>query len=238
VPPPKAFAIAGGDVELAARDGRIFSGYRALPQGARRPGVLLLTEMFGVTGPMRAAADGFARAGYPTLAPNLFWRVEPPGVLAYEGPERAQAWDRLRDFDEAGAVEDMGRAAERLRAEPSCSGPIAAVGFCMGGRLAVLAALELGVDAAVSYYGLGISRYGDRLAALTGAVQLHYGLADEHVPAAEVEAVTRAAAADPHVAIFGYPDAGHSFCNAARPMYDPAAAALAHARTLALLEAL
>ncbi|MBI3515304.1 MAG: dienelactone hydrolase family protein [Proteobacteria bacterium] len=233
-----AHAITQNELGLDVRDGRTFAGYYAAPVGARGPGVLLLTEMFGVTGPMRAAADDFARAGFPTLVPNLFWRAPLPGVLAYEGPERAQAFERLRGFDHATAIDDMRRGAAVLRAQAACAEPHAAIGFCMGGRLAVLAALEIGVDAAVSYYGLGISTDGARLAGLGCPVQLHYGLADEHVPPAEVAAVARAAAGNPRIEIFRYPDAGHSFCNPVRPTYDPAAAALAFERARTLLDRL
>ena len=227
--------IAQGELPLGARDDRRFVGYHAAPIDARGPGVLLLSEMFGVTGPMRAAADAFARAGFPTLVPNLFWRATPGGVLAYEGAERAQAFERLAGFDSDDAVADMRTAAGALRDQAACHGGLAAVGFCMGGRLAVLAALELGLDAAVSYYGLGISRDGARLGGLACPVQLHYGLQDEHVPLSEIDAVARAATGNPRIEIFRYAGAGHSFCNAARPTHDPIAAALAHDRTLALL---
>ena len=231
-------AITRGELGIDTRGSQPFAGYYAAPVDARGPGVLLLTEMFGVTGPMRAAADDLARAGFPTLTPNLFWRGEPSGALAYEGHERAEAFARLAAFDHMTAIADMRRAATVLRAQPACAGPLAALGFCMGGRLAVLAALDGGVDAAISYYGLGISADGARLAGLGCPVQLHYGLADEHVPAAEVDAVTTAAAGNPRVEIFRYPGAGHSFCNPARPMYDPAAAALALERGRTLLAGL
>lgn len=228
-------AIIQRDLDLGGEAGRRFTGYGAAPAAARGPGVLLLTEMFGVTEPMRAAADAFARAGFPTVAPNLFWRGAPSGVLAYEGPERAQAFERLATFDTTTALDDMRSAAAALRAQPACTGPIAAVGYCMGGRLAVLAALDLGVAAAVSYYGLGISRDAPRLAGLACPVQLHYGLRDEHVPAAEIAAVAEAAAGHPRIEIFRYAETGHSFCNPARPTYAPAAAALAFDRAVALL---
>jgi carboxymethylenebutenolidase len=232
---PHAHAITRHELTLEVRGERSFAAYCAAPVDTRGPGVLLLTEMFGVTGPMRAAADDLARAGFPTLAPNLFWRGAPSGVLAYEGPERAQAFARLQAFDTAGAIADMRRAAAALSDQAACAGPLAAVGFCMGGRLAVLAALELGVAAAISYYGLGISTDAARLAGLECPIQLHYGLADEHVAAAEVAAVADAVAGNPRIEIFRYPGAGHSFCNPARPMYDPAAAALALARGRGLL---
>jgi carboxymethylenebutenolidase len=230
--------ITQRELTLSADERRTFTGYYAAPAQPRGPAILLLSEMFGVTGPMRAAADGFARAGFAALAPNLFWRAAPAGVLAYEGPERAQAFARLAGFDTDAAVADMRHAAGVLRAQPACRGRLAAVGFCMGGRLAVLAALDVGVDAAVSYYGLGIARDGARLGGLGCPLQLHYGLNDEHVPDAEIAAVTRAAAGNPRIEIFRYPEAGHSFCNPARPTYDPAAAALAHGRAVALLRRL
>ena len=63
--------------------------------------------------------------------------------------------------------------------------------------------------------------------------------APEDLPArhmAEVEAVISLAAQNPSVAIHRYDNAGHSFCNPYRPMYDPAAAALVRERTMNFLD--
>lgn len=220
---------------LGAEPAAQFAAYRAVPRTGRAPGIVLLAEMFGVTGPMKLAADYFAGRGFPTMVPNLFWRYEPSGVLAYEGEERAQAWDRLQRFETTPALADIRVAAAALRDEETCNGTVAALGFCMGGRIAAAAAVEGVVDAAVSFYGLGISRYGDRLARLDVPMQLHYGLKDEHVPQDEVDAVVRAAAGNAQVELHLYPDAGHSFCNPARPTYDKAAAELAFDRAVSFL---
>ena len=227
--------ILAGPHPLAMEGGREFATYRAMPRAGRACGVVLLAEMFGVTEPMKLAARQLAARGFPTLVPNLFWRYEPSGVLAYEGVERAQAWDRLQRFETERALADIRRAAAALSEEPTCDGAIAALGFCMGGRLAVAAAVDGAVSAAVSFYGLGISRYADRIARLEVPMQLHYGLRDEHVPRDEIDAVTRAVAGNAHVQVHFYPEAGHSFCNPLRPTYDAAAVELGLARAAAFL---
>jgi carboxymethylenebutenolidase len=204
---------------------------------AERPAgvaVLLLAEMFGVTPAMQGSAAGFAAAGYPALAPNLFWRSRHPGVLAYEGPERQLAWERLQGFDAALAMADIGAAVDWLRARTGGL-PVVAVGHCMGGRLAAQAAARLGLAGAASFYGLGLAADAEDFAALRCPVQLHYGLADEHVPASEIAAVRQLVSDNAWVTLHGYPGAGHSFCNPARPMFDAVQAAQVQARTLELL---
>ena len=194
--------------------------------------------MFGINEPMRALARAHAERGRCVLVPNVFWRSEPSTALAYEGPERETAWQRLRTFDFDVAAADLEIAVAALRAMPRCSGKVAALGFCMGGRLAYLAAARAGVDAAISLYALGISRHLDEMAGIACPVQLHYGLKDEHVPASEIEAVGAAARVNPKVQLLRYPDAGHSFYNPVRPTYDAAAAAEVERHMTALLDAL
>jgi carboxymethylenebutenolidase len=230
--------IETGTITLATDGTRAFDAYAAAPASGRGTGILILSEMFGINGPMRTLADSYARRGYSVMVPNVFWRSEPSVGLAYEGPEREIAWQRLKTFDFETAAADIATAVAALRARPSCAGKVAAIGFCMGGRLAYLAAARAGVDAAISLYALGISRHLDEMAAIRCPVQLHYGLKDEHVPSAEIEAVGAAARANPRVEMVLYPDAGHSFFNEVRPTYDAAAAALAERRMTGLIESL
>jgi carboxymethylenebutenolidase len=100
----------------------------------------------------------------------------------------------------------------------------------------VLAASRLGLAGAVSYYALGLSAYPAEMRALAAPVQLHYGLADEHVPQHEIEAVAALVAGNPQVALHRYPEAGHSFVNPYRPMFDPPQAEIVLRRTLELLD--
>jgi carboxymethylenebutenolidase len=226
-----------GMVEIGTAPEGPFAAYRAVPVSGRGTGIVLASEMFGVTSAMKLAADGFAARGYPTIVPNLFWRYEPSGVLGYEGDDRATAFARLERFDTDTAVADIRTTAAFLRKEATCDGRVVALGFCVGGRIASAAAVEGAVDAAVGLYGLGVSRYGERLASLATPLQLHYGLDDQHVPREEIEAVQRLAAGNPNVQIHLYPGAGHSFANPMRPTYDEAAAELAMERAFGFFAA-
>jgi carboxymethylenebutenolidase len=225
----------GRTVPIRSQDGGTFDAYLA-PSRGERVGVLLLPEMFGLTPAMTEAADGFAADGRATLVPNLFWRDPTPGVLSYEEPERSVAHARLEAMDLDRAVEDIAAALAAFRALPGAPETIVAVGHCVGGRLAALAMPRTDLAAAVSYYGLGISRQGAELATLHGPLQLHYGLADPYVPVSEIEAVKALAAGNPNIEIVEYEGAGHSFCNPYRPMFSPTDAAAVRTRTLALLD--
>lgn len=220
----------------AARSGA-FNGYVAEPVRPGSVGVVLLPEMFGLTPAMLEAADAFATMGYATLVPNVFWRASSPNVLGYEGPERQQAFERLQSLDLDASVRDIGAATRALMEQTGCT-TAAAVGHCIGGRLAMLALPATDLAGAVSYYGLGISKMGERLAALQKPAQLHYGLADEHVPLDEIKAVDAAMNNNPNIVIHRYAGAGHSFCNPYRPMFNPAAARLVRDRTQEFLQGL
>src|SRR4029077_19125404 len=120
--------------------------------------------------------------------------------------------------------------------QPFSNGKVFALGFCAGGRMAFVAAARAGVDAAVSFYGMGIAKHDAEFGRVTGPVHLHYGLKDPHIPRPEVEAVMQAAQSRPNIEVFLYPDAGHSFFNPIRPGSHAASAKLAGERLDALIE--
>ena len=165
---------------IASDGSRRFDGYLARPAQGKGPGLLIFSEMWGVAPSKTAMADDYARRGWCAFAPNMFWRSEFTGVVPFDKADLA--WERLKAFDWDRAVDDARTAAEWLRATPSCTGKIAAIGFCMGGRTAFLAASRAGVDAAVSLYALGIAKHLDEVRNVAAPVQFHYGLDDEHIP--------------------------------------------------------
>ena len=222
-------------IELAQEEGRRCQAYLASPEGGRKPAVLILSEMFGLNGPMQDFAQHYAARGHCTMVPDLFWRTQTPGGLDYDEKGFALAWARIKDFDIDTCAKDMRAAAAALRRQPSCNGKVVALGFCMGGRLAFVAAARAGLDAAIGLYGLNISQHLAEAPAIAVPTHLHYGDKDQHVPLAEIEAVAKGTAANPKITIWRYPEAGHSFFNKVRPTYDPAAAAVAATRIDALL---
>ena len=223
-------AVTRTMVTLASTDARSLDAYLARPEAGRSPGVVALSDMFGLNEPIRGIADRCAARGFPALVPNLFWRSKNPGAISYAEADHPEAWERLKALDLDVTTADIGRAVRWLREQPFCNGKVVAVGFCGGGRLAYLAAARAGVDGAASLYGLGISSHLGEIGQVKCPLQLHYGLKDQHVPRQEVDAVSAGVRDAPSAQVFLYPEAGHSFANPVRPTYDPAAAALAFER--------
>ena len=221
VQPPHIIEFA----TLASGDKRRFEGFVARPPSGAGPGLLIFTEMWGVAPSKTELAEAYARRGWCALVPNMFWRSEFIGVVPFDEPDRA--WKRLNAFDWEKAVDDVRTAADWLREQTFCTGKIAAIGFCMGGRTAFLAASRAGADAAVSLYALGIARHLDEVRKVAAPVQLHYGLNDEHIPKSEIDAVAEAAKANPRVEVHFYPGAGHGFFTKARPAWNEHAVAAA-----------
>jgi carboxymethylenebutenolidase len=220
---------------LAHDGGRSFDAYLARPQHGKAPSLMIFTEMFGTGQHNRDMADAYAQRGVNALIPNLFWRSPYAGELAFDGPDRDAAWARLAALDVDAAGRDIATAVAWLRAQPFADGKVFALGFCAGGRMAFVAAARANVDAAVSFYGMGIAKHEAEFDRVICPVHLHYGLKDPHIPQQEVDAVTRAAKQRPNIEIFIYPDAGHSFFNPIRPGFHAASAKIAGERLEALI---
>jgi carboxymethylenebutenolidase len=102
----------------------------------------------------------------------------------------------------------------------------------------VLACARSKFDAGIAVYALGIRLHLDEVARVTCPVQLHYGLADVHIPRSEINEVIAATRERPNITTHLYEGAGHGFFNPLRPAHDAAATALAKTRIDGLLETL
>jgi carboxymethylenebutenolidase len=228
-------SITSKTVTVTAADGGVFNAYLTLPEGGRGPGLVLLQEIFGVNRYLREVADRYAEEGYVTIAPDLFWRVQPGVELGYSEADVKAAFDFFGRFDPDQAIKDVADTIRRLRAMPECDGKIGALGFCLGGMLAYLTAARCNIDVAVSYYGVGIEKRLNETGAVRCPLALHFGEADERVPAAARDAVIAALKERDEVEIYLYAGAGHGFNNPARPSHDRFASSLAHSRTIGIL---
>ena len=204
------------------RDGFAFGAYRAAPTDARRGGLVLIQEIFGVTDHIRALADGYADEGYDVVAPSFYDRRQRDFQTGYDakGVARGRELSELTPWDEVAA--DLAAAVAML--EP----PVFVVGYCWGGTAAWLAAARVeGVAAASCYYGRRIPEL------LTEAPQcptiLHFGRHDASIPPDVVDAI---ADAYPDMPVHRY-DAGHGF-NSDRADHIEDCARLAKLRTLQL----
>jgi carboxymethylenebutenolidase len=221
-------------VDIAATSGGKYGAYLSLPPAGKGPGIVLFQEIFGVNRHIRAVADQYALDGFVVLAPDLFWREAPRVELGYEGADRDRALQLMKGADPKLLAEDIKTSVAALRARPELAGKVGAIGYCMGGRLAYLAAATAGVDAAVCYYGGGIQDQLDRATSIKCPIQFHYGAKDTAIPVEAVEKV-KAAFVGKKAQFWIYPDAGHGFNCWDRASYHAPSAALAHGRTLVFL---
>ncbi len=225
-------------ISVDAADGGRYGALLALPPGGRGPGLLLLQEIFGVNEHIRAVAQQYALDGFVVLAPDVFWRDAPRVELGYEGADRERALALMKAARPAQLAADLRTSVAALRARPELQGAVGAIGYCMGGRLAFLAAADPGVDAAVCYYGGGIQNQLEHAARIRCPLQFHYAGRDAAIPPEAVERVREALAqrSDAPPAEFHlYAPAQHGFNCWARASYHAPSAALAHGRSLQFL---
>jgi carboxymethylenebutenolidase len=201
------------------------------------PGIVLLHEIFGVNHAMELAADRFARAGYIVAAPDLYHAIAPGTTLGYDPADRPRAlelWAKLSDED---AIRDIAAVLTWLRAHPSCNGRAALLGFCLGGKLAVLAAARATAECVVSFYPVQLDKHVADMNRISCPVQVHLGENDAHVPPAPRAIMRQAVCARAENEFIIYPNAEHGFYNPIRPGgYHPRAAAEAHGASLRFLE--
>jgi carboxymethylenebutenolidase len=212
-----------------------FDAYLALPPAGHGPGLLLLQEIFGVNAHIRAVAEQYALDGFVVLAPDVFWQQQPRLDIGYT-PDDVQHGRKLAmAADRAALQRDLADSVKALRAMAEVGKrKVGAVGYCLGGRLAFLAAATAGVDAAVPYYGGGIQDMLELAPRITCPTLFHYGALDATIPLAAVDKVRDALQGQPAV-VCVYQQADHGFNCWARGSYHPASAALAHGRTLQFL---
>jgi carboxymethylenebutenolidase len=225
---------------VASLDGDHFDAYCAVPAGGSGPGILLFQEIFGINDNMRGLADRLAAAGYVVLVPDVFWRIE----RRFERKDESgmgDAFEMLQQLDFDTVPDDIQATHAHLLGMSECTGKVAAVGFCLGGTLAFVAAGRSrvdgkGIDAAVSYYGSGNNDMLGLLPAIECPIVFHYGNDDPFIPEEKIAEVEAATEPHAHMVVHRY-DAGHAFSNWDAPsLYDEAAATEAWERTLAFLE--
>ena len=210
---------------VSVKDKFELDAYHAPAKGTRKGGVVVVQEIFGVTGHIRQMSDRFAEAGYEAIAPSMYDRAErgfevkgAPDQAALQkgfGFVRATPWDQV-----AG---DVQAAIDQLKDK----GPVFVTGFCWGGTTAWLAAARCtGLTAASSFYGGMIAQLLDDKPKCP--IILHFGEKDQSI-GADVRDKIKAAA--PSVPFYTY-DAGHGFCREGSADYNQTACDLAFQRTI------
>ena len=128
--------------------------YVVHPERAERaPVVVVVHEIFGLTGWVRGVADQLAAEGYVAIAPDLLTGKAPLGPGDSLSYETARSVIQALQPDEVHRrIADVGQWGMR---QPSASPRYAIIGFCWGGSTSFQHAVRSpsGLGAAVVYYG-------------------------------------------------------------------------------------
>lgn len=227
--------MSGEFIQISADNGAAFSAYLAKPKQGSGPGLVLLQEIFGVNGYMKSMADRFAEEGYVVLVPDLFWRMKPHVDLGYGEEDFAAALDYNERLDLTLAVQDVASTIKALRALPQQAGKVGALGYCLGGKLAMLAAARTDVDCAASYYGVGLDAFLQEVPSIQCPMVFHFAGNDALCPPATREKIQAALRANPRIEQYLYAGCDHAFATPEREHFDKPAAMMAYSRTLAML---
>ena len=224
----------GEFVTIAASDGSgSFQSYVARPAGGSGPGIVLIQEIFGVNGYVRRTADTLAEEGYVVYAPDLFWRIEPGIDLGYSPDEWQRAFGLFQTFDVDKGIEDIGASIAALRSDASNTGGVGCVGYCLGGKLAMLTSSRTDVDCAVSYYGVGLEAHVDEASNITCPILFHFAELDGFAPQEARDAVESAFVGLKNATFHTYMGCDHAFSRPEGEHYDKAASLIANERTIA-----
>ena len=221
--------MSSQSISLKASDGHSLAAYEARPDKSPRGGIVLLQEIFGVTGYIRRVCEGYAGHGYHVVAPALFDRIRPGIELTYSKEDAVTGRELRSKIPWEQTFADLEAAKARLKSV----GKVATLGYCWGGTISWRAAGHVeGIAGAVCYYGTQIAPYTEEQPRCP--VLMHFGDKD-HIATLEHAGALRAAQGA-RVEIQVYP-AGHSFSCDETPNYHAPSAKLALRRSLEFLAA-
>ena len=214
-----------------------FAAYRAVPRAKIKAAIIVIPEIFGVNAGIRQKCDSLAKEGYLAIAPDIFWRFAPgielnPDIEA----ELQEAFGYFGLYEINDGVKDIEAVIHAIRSglagQPAVA-KVGCVGYCLGGRLAYMAATRTDISASVGYYGVMIDQMLNEAHSIAKPLMLHIPTADHFVGAetqAEIHAVL-----DGHgkVTIYDYGGLDHGFATEMGERRDDSGAKLADGRTSA-----
>lgn len=215
--------------------------FTAEPDSPPKAAIIVIQEIFGVNEGIRQKCQKWAAKGYLAVAPDLFWRIKPgieldPDVEA----ELQEGFGYFGQYDPNDGVTDIESVIKVLHHGTSLFGEIAkvgCVGYCLGGRLAYMAACRTDVSASVGYYGVMIDQMLDEAHAIARPLMLHIPTAD-HFVTPDAQAAIHAGLDDhPKVTLYDYQGLDHGFAAEMGNRRDEEGARLADERTEAFFAA-
>lgn len=220
----------------ALNEDALFGAYVAVPPTAKAA-ILVVPEIFGVNAGIRQKCNSWADAGYLAVAVDIFWRFAPgvqldPDVEA----ELQEAFGYFGQYDPNDGVLDIEAAIHAIRRGELGHSPVekvGCVGYCLGGRLAYMAAARTDISVSVGYYGVMIDTMLDEAHAIANPLMLHIPTADHFVGPEAQAAIHAGLDAHPKVTLYDYVGLDHGFAAEMGNRRNENGAQLADSRTAA-----
>jgi carboxymethylenebutenolidase len=215
----------------------LFPAYMAAPAGPPKAAIIVIPEIFGVNAGIKQKCQRLAADGYLAVAPDIFWRFAPgvelnPDVEA----ELQEAFGYFGQYDANDGVKDIEAVIHAIRGGLSGQAPVqkvGCVGYCLGGRLAYMAAARTDISASVGYYGVMIDQMLNESHAIANPLMLHIPTADHFVGPEAQAAIHAGLDSRPKVTLHDYEGLDHGFATEMGDRRDDAGAELADSRTAA-----
>lgn len=208
-----------------------FGAYVARPDGTPRGAIIVIQEIFGVNEGIRAKCDKWAKAGYLAVAPDLFWFLERGIELDPDVEEEMQrAFGFFGQNDPDRNIRDIEATIHWIRRSEGVE-KVGCVGYCLGGKLAYMAATRTDVDASVGYYGVMIDQMLGESHAIANPLLLHIPTGDHFVGPEAQAKMHEGLDGHPKVTLYDYDGLDHGFAAESGNRRDEAGANLADGRT-------
>jgi carboxymethylenebutenolidase len=213
----------------------VFGAYISVPASDAKAAIIVIPEIFGVNPGIRQKCDKLASEGYLAVAPDLFWRFAPGvGLDPDVEDELQEAFGYFGQYDPDDGVGDIEATIHAIRRGELGAAPIekvGCVGYCLGGRLAYMAAARTDISASVGNYGVMIDTMLKESHAIAHPLMLHIPTADGFV-GPEAQAAIHAGLDDhPKAILHDYVGLDHGFAAEMGNRRDETAAQLADSRT-------
>lgn len=215
----------------------LFGAYVAKPSGEAKAAIIVIPEIFGVNPGIRQKCDTWANAGYLAVAIDIFWRFAPGVELDPDVEAQLQeAFGYFGQYEPNHGVKDIEAAIHAIRrgelGAPAIE-KVGCVGYCLGGRLAYMAAARTDISASVGYYGVLIDTMLNESHAIANPLMLHIPTADHFVGPEAQAAIHSGLDGHPKVVLHDYFGLDHGFAAEMGNRRDEAGAKLADSRTVA-----
>jgi len=213
------------DITYPGETEEIQAYYTRPKKNQKFPGVVVISEIWGLVPHIEDVTRRVALEGFIALAPD------PLSPLGGTPEDAGEAVKMMRELDGDETTKNLIAAVEYLKTHPQSTGKVGVTGFCWGGGMTGAVAVNTpDVQAAVPFYGRQPAL--EDVPKIKASVLAHYAGEDERINAGIPDFKAALEKASIEHEIYVYEGARHGFYNDTRSIYNEEASKLAWKRTI------